>query len=89
MVWMSNEKSMSQQLSVGFYGGIGTALFKEIEKWARLHDVWRLELTVMAHNTRAKALYKKVGFEQEGLKKASLIINGKCVDEYCMAKLLK
>ncbi|ABS21868.1 N-acetyltransferase family protein [Bacillus cytotoxicus] len=69
--------------------GIGTALFKEIEKWARLHDVWRLELTVIAHNTRAKALYKKVGFEQEGLKKASLIINGKCVNEYCMAKLLK
>ncbi|HEK9100428.1 GNAT family N-acetyltransferase [Bacillus pfraonensis] len=69
--------------------GIGTMLFKEIEKWARLHDVWRLELTVMAHNTRAQALYKKVGFEQEGVKKASLIIDGKDVDEYYMAKLLK
>ncbi|WP_459501156.1 N-acetyltransferase family protein [Bacillus sp. C1] len=69
--------------------GIGTILFKEIEKWARLHDVWRLELTVMAHNTRAQALYKKVGFKQEGIKKASLIVDGKNIDEYYMAKLLK
>nr|WP_257144309.1 GNAT family N-acetyltransferase [Bacillus pseudomycoides] len=64
-------------------------MFKEVEKWARLHDIWRLELTVMAHNTRAQALYKKAGFEQEGVKKASLIVEGERVDEYYMAKLLK
>ncbi len=69
--------------------GIGTRLFKEVEKWAKLHDVWRLELTVMAHNTRAQALYKKAGFEKEGVKKAALIIDGKGIDEYEMAKLLK
>jgi len=69
--------------------GIGTRLFKEVEKWAKLHDVWRLELTVMAHNTRAQALYKKAGFEKEGVKKAALIIDGKDIDEYEMAKLLK
>ncbi|PFN28421.1 GNAT family N-acetyltransferase [Bacillus cereus] len=69
--------------------GIGTRLFKEVEKWAKLHDIWRLELTVMAHNTRAQALYKKVGFEKEGVKKAALIIDGKDIDEYEMAKLLK
>ncbi|PEC86208.1 GNAT family N-acetyltransferase [Bacillus cereus] len=69
--------------------GIGTRLFKEAEKWARLHDVWRLELTVMAHNTRAQALYKKAGFEKEGIKRAALIIDGENIDEYEMAKLLK
>lgn len=69
--------------------GIGTKLFKEVEKWARLHDVWRLELTVMAHNTRAQALYKKAGFEKEGVKRAALIIDGENIDEYEMAKLLK
>lgn len=69
--------------------GIGTRLFKEVEKWAKLHDVWRLELTVMAHNTRAQALYKKAGFEKEGVKKAALMIDGKGIDEYEMAKLLK
>lgn len=69
--------------------GIGMRLFKEVEKWAKLHDVWRLELTVMVHNTRAQALYKKAGFEKEGVKKAALIIDGKDIDEYEMAKLLK
>lgn len=69
--------------------GIGTRLFKEAEKWARLHDVWRLELTVMAHNTRAQALYTKAGFEKEGVKRAALIIDGETIDEYEMAKLLK
>ncbi|MBC6975058.1 GNAT family N-acetyltransferase [Bacillus sp. Xin] len=69
--------------------GIGTDLFKEVEIWAKLHDVWRLELTVMAHNTRAQVLYKKVGFEQEGVKKASLIVGEENIDEYYMAKLLK
>ncbi|WP_136699752.1 GNAT family N-acetyltransferase [Bacillus fungorum] len=69
--------------------GIGTGLFKEVEKWARLHDVWRLELTVMAHNTRALALYKKAGFVKEGVKRAALIIDGENIDEYEMAKLLK
>lgn len=43
----------------------------------------------MAHNTRAQALYKKAGFEKEGVKKAALIIDGKDIDEYEMAKLLK
>ncbi|MDM5154607.1 GNAT family N-acetyltransferase [Bacillus sp. DX1.1] len=69
--------------------GLGTTLFKELEKWARIHDVWRLELTAMAHNTRAQVLYSKVGFEEEGVKKDSLIIAGKSIDEYYMAKLLK
>ncbi|WP_243521782.1 GNAT family N-acetyltransferase [Bacillus pseudomycoides] len=69
----------------GYSGkGIGTALFKEIERWAKSHDVWRLELTVMAHNTRAQALYKKAGFEKEGVKKTSLIVGGKNIDEYYM-----
>ena len=53
--------------------GIGTRLFKEVEKWAKLHDVWLLELTVMAHNTRAQTLYKKAGFEKEGVKKLLLL----------------
>ncbi len=70
--------------------GIGTRLFKEVEKWAKLHDVWRLELTVMAHNTRAQTLYKKsLDLRKKVSKKAALIIDGKCIDEYEMAKLLK
>jgi Acetyltransferases, including N-acetylases of ribosomal proteins len=46
----------------------------------------RLELTVMVHNERAIALYKKMGFEIEGTKKRSMRIDGQYVDEYYMAK---
>jgi len=73
----------------GFAGqGIGTQLFTQVEKWARDHTIHRLELTVMAHNERAVRLYQKMGFEIEGLKKQNLLVDGKYVDEYEMAKLL-
>ena len=73
----------------GFAGqGIGTKLFTQVEKWARTHDVHRLELTVMVHNERAVKLYQKMGFEIEGLKKHTLLVNDQFVDEYEMAKLL-
>ncbi|HSL43185.1 MAG TPA: GNAT family protein [Anaerolineales bacterium] len=73
----------------GFAGqGIGTRLFAELDDWARRQGVHRLELTVMAHNTAALSLYKKMGFENEGTKKDSLFVGGQYVDEYYMAKLL-
>ena len=68
--------------------GIGTKLFEELEGWAKKNKINRLELTVMAHNELAIALYTKMGFEIEGKKKQSLFINGSYVDEYCIAKLL-
>jgi len=68
--------------------GIGTRLFTQTEKWARDHTMHRLELTVMAHNERAVRLYQKMGFDIEGQKKQNLLVDGKYVDEYEMAKLL-
>lgn len=68
--------------------GIGTRLFEELESWAKKNKFHRLELTVMIHNEAAIALYKKIGFEIEGRKQHSLVINGSYVDEYWMAKLL-
>ena len=68
--------------------GIGTGLFTKVEEWAKDQGVHRLELTVMVHNEAGIALYKKKGFEIEGVKKHSLFIEGKYVDEYYMAKLI-
>lgn len=68
--------------------GIGTRLFAELKTWASSRNIHRLELTVMAHNTTALGLYKKMGFEIEGTKQDSLWVNGRYVDEYYMAKLL-
>lgn len=68
--------------------GIGNALMDAFEQWAAEHKIVRLELEVMTHNERAVALYKKRGFEIEGIKKKSICINGEYLDEYLMAKLM-
>jgi RimJ/RimL family protein N-acetyltransferase len=68
--------------------GIGTRFFVEMENWARQQGITRLDLTVTTHNEAGIALYKKCGFEIEGTKRHSLLIDGKYVDEYMMAKLL-
>lgn len=68
--------------------GIGTRLFEQMEKWAKESGITRLELTVMVHNEGGKRLYEKMGFRKEGIKERALIVDGKYVDEYYMAKLL-
>jgi RimJ/RimL family protein N-acetyltransferase len=68
--------------------GIGTRLFQEMEKWARENKFRRLELTTMTHNKAGFALYKKMGFEIEGIKKCSFIMDGCEIDEFYMAKII-
>lgn len=72
----------------GYRGkGIGTELFKKLDLWAREKSIKRLELSVMCNNEIGKKLYEKIGFKVEGIKRNSMIVNGKYIDEYCMAKL--
>lgn len=68
--------------------GIGTNLFLRLEEWARAHNILRLELTVVIQNEAGVSLYKKMGFEIEGIKIKSLLINDKLFDQYFMSKLL-
>ncbi len=68
--------------------GIGKKLFVFLKQWATKHGIQRLELTVVTENQSAVSLYEKMGFEIEGTKRNSLLINGDYVDEYYMAKLL-
>ncbi|AOH56036.1 hypothetical protein ABE28_016870 [Peribacillus muralis] len=68
--------------------GIGVKLFQEMEKFARLNGIRRLELSVIANNAPALSLYAKMGFEQEGVRRESLFFDGKFHDEYLLSKLL-
>ena len=68
--------------------GIGTKLFQVLEEWAINHSIFRLELTVVKQNEAAVGLYKKMGYQIEGTKINSLIIEGNSFDEYYMAKIL-
>ncbi|MBM7619137.1 RimJ/RimL family protein N-acetyltransferase [Bacillus tianshenii] len=64
--------------------GVGTELFRKMVEWAKNRNLHRLELTVMIHNEAAINLYKKMGFEIEGVKKHSLFVDGTFVDELYM-----
>ncbi len=68
--------------------GLGTRLFTELEVWARKNGIHRLELIVVKKHEAAVGLYKKMGYEIEGTKRDSLLIDGEYVDEYYMGKLL-
>jgi RimJ/RimL family protein N-acetyltransferase len=67
--------------------GIGTKLLSAIDQWAAGVGVTRLELTVMAHNLPAIGLYSKRGYAAEGVRRHSLVVDGRPVDELVMAKI--
>ena len=69
--------------------GIGTKLFEALDRWALVHGMHRLELTVVTKNDAGLSLYKKMGFEIEGTKRDSLFIDHTFVDEYYMSKLIE
>jgi putative acetyltransferase len=82
-------------------GGIGIMVHKDyqgkgagqklMEAIIDLADNWlmlvRVELTVYTDNERAINLYKKMGFESEGIKHKAAIRNGQYVDELIMARI--
>ena len=67
--------------------GIGEALLRATLESARAQGLTRVELTVREKNTRAMALYRKVGFEVEGIKKKAVRVDGEYEDLICMAVL--
>ncbi len=69
--------------------GIGTKFFKKLNKWAEENNILRLELTVICNNEIALNLYKKNGFQIEGIKRKSMYVDGEYVDEYYMAKIIE
>ncbi|MFD1033001.1 GNAT family N-acetyltransferase [Metaplanococcus flavidus] len=68
--------------------GVGTRLFERLDNWAAENKIHRLELTVMVKNRAGLALYQKMGFIIEGIKKNSLQVDGEYIDEYYMGKLM-
>jgi RimJ/RimL family protein N-acetyltransferase len=68
--------------------GTGTELLRQARAWAAARGLHRLELTVMAHNTRAIRLYERTGFTVEGRRSECLLVDGQFIDELTMATLL-
>lgn len=65
--------------------GIGSALLKKAIEEAKFKGLERIELTVREKNLNAINLYKKFGFEVEGLKKRAVKVDGEYENIVCMA----
>jgi RimJ/RimL family protein N-acetyltransferase len=63
---------------------VATNLMNEAIRWAPTVGLSRLELFVMTTNTRAIALYERLGFKFEGMRRRAYIINGVAVDDHLM-----
>lgn len=68
--------------------GLGSKLIDAAVSWAQKHQIKRIELSVMVNNDGAFQLYKKNGFQVEGIKNRSIFYNNEFIDEYLMAKHL-
>jgi putative acetyltransferase len=69
--------------------GIGSKLMSTVMDIADNNlKLKRLELSVFIENERAINLYKKFGFDIEGIAKMTALRNGVYCDEYNMARLL-
>ena len=68
--------------------GIGTNLIRSALATARIVGLHRVELTVREANIGAIELYKKVGFEIEGLQRDAVRVDGADENVICMAVLL-
>ena len=80
----------SVQIIVGvlraYWGqGVGRALLIEALRWAPSAGISRVELFVMRENSRAIALYERLGFRVEGSRRHAYVINGQPVDDLLMA----
>lgn len=69
--------------------GLGSALLEGCRAEAARRGLTRLELVLMADNLRALNLYLRHGYQVEGLRRGSLVREGRRVDEYFMALLLE
>jgi RimJ/RimL family protein N-acetyltransferase len=65
--------------------GIGTKLITYLLTWSKdSGNIKKINLRVRSDNERAIGLYKKMGFEEEGLRKRELFINDQFYDTLLM-----
>ena len=65
--------------------GLGTQLLAAAIAKARDQGIDRIELGVRIDNATAAALYRKLGFVEEGYRRHAVKVDGKYIDELAMA----
>jgi len=69
--------------------GLGRAMMERVLEWMRDRQFRKACLSVFSTNARAIALYRKLGFEVEGVRKRQFRVRDTWVDEVLMAKGLE
>lgn len=67
--------------------GLGRQLMAAAIEKAWRQGLTRIELTVRADNSNARALYERLGFEHEGLQRNGFRVDGDYIDSHAMALL--
>lgn len=68
--------------------GVGTALIQALIAWAREAGIRRIEVHAHSNNPRALALYRRLGFEDEGLLRENVTWRGEYHDTHVLSMLL-
>ncbi len=68
--------------------GLGRDLIQAFETKALTLGIRRIELSVIVENVRAHNLYQTLGYQKEGLRRGSILLADRLVDEVAMVKLL-
>ena len=71
--------------------GIGTRMFREMIRIAEENsDILQMELDFVEGNTRARALYEKMGFRITGINPNAIRLrDGTLLNEYCMIREIR
>ena len=71
--------------------GIGTRMFEEMIRIAEANEnLIQMELEFVEGNTRARALYEKMGFRITGVNPNAIRLrDGTLLNEYCMIREIK
>ena len=69
--------------------GVGERLMRQTLEAARTFGLHRVELTVREDNKNAIALYKKIGFDIEGLMRDAMKVDGVYESTYLMSLLFR
>jgi RimJ/RimL family protein N-acetyltransferase len=67
--------------------GVGTRLVETLLEWAPTVGVRRVEVRAFANNPRAIALYRRLGFAEEGRLHEAVIVDGEPVDVIVLARV--
>ncbi|MGM0461773.1 MAG: GNAT family N-acetyltransferase [Fibrobacterota bacterium] len=87
---LEHSASLSISVAQKFRGqGLGYTMLTKILHWAAEKKLYRIELSVLEHNERARRLYEKCGFKKEGIKRDAVWVDDRYYNVILMAQLLK